>query len=56
MGKEQDWIEDFHLENGCYFHICFECLSQFTGHKRRVICKTCLNYRFQPDISKDTRD
>jgi len=37
----RDWTEDFAHENGQYQSICCKCGWRFTGHKRRVICKTC---------------
>lgn len=36
-----DWPEDFKHENGMYFCECFDCGNSFTGHKRRVTCKSC---------------
>lgn len=38
-----DWPEDFSHENGNYFCLCAVCKKQFTGHKRRVVCKLCTN-------------
>ncbi len=32
-----DWPEDF----GLYSCHCVECEKEFTGHKRRVVCKAC---------------
>lgn len=39
--EDRDWTEDFHLENGNYFCTCMYCGCQFSGHKRRVVCKKC---------------
>jgi hypothetical protein len=39
--SNRDWPEDFELNNGNYFCRCCLCSEQFTGHKRRVICKLC---------------
>jgi hypothetical protein len=38
----KDWVEDFHHENGKYANICIKCECQFMGHKRRFICKECV--------------
>jgi len=40
---DRDWEEDFELENGHYFNICCKCEKEFIGHKKRVICKICIN-------------
>jgi hypothetical protein len=37
----RDWPEDFSHENGNYFCRCCMCGNQFTGYKRRVVCKQC---------------
>lgn len=37
-----DWPEDFGHENGNYWCICANCHANFTGHKRRVVCKECV--------------
>ncbi len=39
--EERSWSEDTSLENGHYHCSCIECGRQFTGHKRRVVCKSC---------------
>jgi hypothetical protein len=39
--SNRDWPEDFELNNGNYFCRCCLCSEQFTGRKRRVICKLC---------------
>lgn len=39
--NERDWPEDFHLENGNYTCMCSNCGYEFTGLKRRVVCKCC---------------
>jgi hypothetical protein len=38
--RPQDWPGDFHLENGNYYSKC-RCGRDFTGHKRRVVCRIC---------------
>jgi hypothetical protein len=38
---ERSWSEDAQGENGVYHNTCVHCLRGFTGHKRRVICKSC---------------
>ena len=37
-----DWPEDFKYENGCYMNRCYHCNSSFLGHKRRFVCKVCV--------------
>ena len=41
--KRKNYEEDFKHENGNYENVCFKCKESFIGHKRRVICKECLN-------------
>ena len=42
MGDEpRNWPEDYSHENGKYTCHCAICNSEFTGHKRRVICRVC---------------
>ena len=41
----RDFGEDFDSENGCYVHKCLQCKLQFFGHKRRKICKTCIEIK-----------
>lgn len=36
-----DWPEDFAHDNGRYLCTCCGCHRQFTGYKRRVVCKVC---------------
>jgi len=36
-----DYPEDYHMENGKYQNICYDCDRIFFGHKRRVACKEC---------------
>ena len=43
LSSPKNWKEDFHLENGKYINICCKCDEEFLGHKRRVICKQCMN-------------
>lgn len=38
---ERSWPEDAGHENGNYSNSCCECLRMFTGHKRRVVCRSC---------------
>ena len=38
-----NYPEDYHLENGNYQRKCIKCDNIFNGHKRRIICKKCLN-------------
>lgn len=42
MIKRGDFTEDFKHENGNYTCHCQSCGRVFTGHKRRVICKVCV--------------
>jgi hypothetical protein len=39
--EQRNWPEDFEHENGNYSCACHSCLREFTGHKRRVTCKSC---------------
>lgn len=39
---ERSWPEDASHENGNYYCLCGECGRQFTGHKRRGLCKVCV--------------
>lgn len=41
----RNWKEDYEHENGNYTCICIECKESFIGHKRRVICKECMECR-----------
>ena len=41
VNNEGNWPEDFDHENGHYQNICVFCKQMFTGHKRRIFCKTC---------------
>lgn len=47
----RDWTEDFSYENGQYENKCSVCSSSFIGHKRRVICQTCLVIP-EPEVSQ----
>jgi hypothetical protein len=38
----KDWVEDFAHENGNYQNKCCRCGEMFMGHKRRVVCKECM--------------
>lgn len=46
---ELDYKEDFSHENGNYSNICTYCHQEFLGHKRRVVCKKCLNKALKKD-------
>ena len=37
--SDSDWPEDYDDDNGFYYNICNLCGVDFTGHKRRVICR-----------------
>ena len=39
--NNNDWLEDFHHENGKYQNKCFTCNDLFIGYKRRITCKSC---------------
>jgi len=39
----KNWEEDYSHENGNYINKCIECKEYFFGHKRRCICKECIN-------------
>jgi hypothetical protein len=41
--SDGDYPEDFPHENGAYCCKCKKCGIEFTGHKRRRICKICAN-------------
>lgn len=55
--EPSDWPEDFPHENGIYNCICCFCQGEFTGHKRRVCCKTCdtviPEIKNQPYVSRE---
>ena len=38
---ENDFDEDFIVDNGMYQNICHSCGIHFIGHKRRPHCKVC---------------
>lgn len=38
---ERDFPEDAEHENGNYLCHCVGCTRDFTGHKRRVLCRVC---------------
>jgi hypothetical protein len=40
----EDWTEDYAHENGNYMCLCMRCNKQFFGHKRRVVCRVCVQY------------
>ena len=48
------WPEDFEHENGNYFCNCIKCKEMFIGHKRRVVCKECVDTG-EDNESKDNR-
>ena len=41
----RDWPEDFAHENGNYQNLCCECGKLFFGHKRRVVCRSCVKQK-----------
>ena len=41
MVGPHDWPEDFADDNGRYEHECFQCHTQFVGHKHRLVCHVC---------------
>ena len=41
--EERSFPEDATSDNGNYYNTCCECGRQFTGHKRRIVCKVCIN-------------
>lgn len=41
--ENRSFPEDYHLENGNYCNMCIDCLKEFVGHKRRILCKICEN-------------
>ena len=41
--EERSFPEDATSDNGSYYNTCCECGRQFTGHKRRIVCKVCTN-------------
>lgn len=41
FNSNKNFEEDFHLENGNYYHICKKCQQEFIGYKRRIYCKEC---------------
>jgi len=43
QNSPKNWPEDFSHENGNYINTCMRCNEKFLGHKRRVVCKQCLN-------------
>ncbi len=43
--RPMDWVEDFDHENGCYQCKCDRCGGTFTGHKRRVVCRSCASVK-----------
>lgn len=40
----RSWPEDFEHENGNYECICADCTNHFIGHKRRVLCRVCVEF------------
>ena len=38
---QRSWPEDKNHENGNYYVECCICLRNFTGHKRRNVCRVC---------------
>lgn len=50
---ERGYSEDFSHENGNYTNICCRCKECFLGHKRRVICKSCLDEALNQTFGKE---
>jgi hypothetical protein len=42
---KRSFLEDSFHENGQYECICTTCNKTFTGHKRRITCKVCMERR-----------
>ena len=40
---EGNWTDDFSHENGNYVNTCVICDHNFLGHKRRIVCKKCVD-------------
>lgn len=49
--EQRSWPEDATHENGNYYCSCCVCGRQFTGHKRRVLCKVCNAETVNPYIA-----
>lgn len=39
--SDRDWPVDRYLDNGNYTCWCHRCEKEFTGYKRRKICRRC---------------
>ena len=50
--EDRSWPEDSSHENGAYFNTCISCERQFTGHKRRIVCKACAIPKAPPPKSE----
>ena len=50
-----DWTEDFRHENGNYVCVCGVCNRTFHGHKRRTICKGCIDGAESLDFNDSRR-
>lgn len=42
LDSPRNWTEDYPHENGMYLNKCFQCEKYFFGHKRRPMCKECV--------------
>lgn len=52
INNPNNYTEDFSHENGNYENKCCSCKEHFLGHKRRVICKGCLNKHSETSKTK----
>lgn len=45
--EARDWPQDALMDedNGAYWHRCAVCGKEFTGHKRRPVCRVCTGDR-----------
>lgn len=51
LAEPFDWPKDFNHENGMYNCECMECGIEFTGHKRRIQCRSCFDKNAKAIIS-----
>ncbi len=49
--QERSFSDDARFENGNYENCCSFCGRNFRGHKRRVICKTCVTLNSPPSTA-----
>jgi hypothetical protein len=43
INDPRDWASDAAHENGNYLNNCAICGKEFRGHKRRVVCRVCVD-------------